>query len=408
MFTAMKRLLIFLLLTQAASAVPFRIQAELSGFPDKYLSVPWTKEAQPAKWEFGRLVYLFDQNGDDLRSGDLVTLGDYDAKTVLTLEGDKPVWAPGGTAQPLTLTQTKGKPQITLQIGKGKYLAGTPTGPVVSDKPFLWTYKRITRGNQAARDLMQEAIKKRGAEKVALYEKAFGMGATDASKELIKIYNLGESGLPADGKKAVEWGLKGAQAGDAETMHTLAFLLPISEGRGWLIKSAELGYLQAQKDLRDYEKIHPKVLPPGYQPPPVYNAPRAQPQSASTNWKYPVGLVMTNQGRNNPGCLDLRIESHNQSDGLYYILARYAGAKPSDWTVQTSPSYYLKQGTIREADLEREFKPSKGARYCSACQASGNKATKQIRNYNVFGTNYYGEWMEYTTCPDCHGTGLNH
>ncbi len=405
----MLRLCLLVLLTQAAFAVPFRIQAELGGFPEKYLSVPWTKEAQPAKWEIGRLVYLFDQNGDDLRSGDVVTLGDYDAKTVLTLQGDQPVWTPGGTAQPLTLAQIKGKPQVTLQIGKGKYLAGTPAGPVVSNKPFPWSYKRITLGNQAARDLMQEAIMKRGAEKVALYEKAFAMGATDAAKQLIKIYNLGESGLPADGKKAVEWGLKGARAGNAETMHTLAFLLPISEGRGWLIKSAELGYLQAQKDLPEYEKIHPKVLPPGYQPPPVYTAPRAQPQpqAPAVNWKYPVGLVMSNQGGSNPGCVDIQVQSHNKSDGLYYVLARYLGAKPNDWTVQTSPSYYLKEGTLREAELDREFKPLKGAHYCSACEASGNKATKQVRHYEIIGTHYHGEWMEYTTCPNCHGTGLN-
>lgn len=403
------RLFLFLLVTQTALAVPFQIQVELGGYPDKYLSVPWAKEAQPAKWEVGRLVYLFDQNGDDLRPGDVVTLGDYGAKTVLTLRGNQPVWTPGGTAQPLTWSPAKGKPQIILQVSKDRYLAGTPAGPVVSNKPFLWSYKRITRGNQAARDLMQEAIMKRGAEKVALYEKAFAMGASDAAGELVKIYNLGESGLPADGKKAVEWGLKGAQAGDARTMHTLAFLLPIGEGRGWLIKSAELGYLQAQKDLPDYEKIHPKVLPPGYQPPPVYTAPRAQPQpqAPALSWKYPVGLVMTNQGRNNPGCVDIQIQSHNKNDGLYYILARYHGAKPSDWTVQTSPSYYLKEGTIREADLEREFKPLKEARYCSACQASGNKATRQVRNYDVFGSQYHGEWTEYSACGNCFGSGLS-
>lgn len=399
--------MLLLLLAEVAYAVPFRIQAELGGFPDKYLSATWTKEAQPAKWELGRLIYLFDQNGDELQTGDVVILGDYDAKTVLTLQGDKPVWAPGGAGQPLTWAPIKGRPQVTLQIGKGKYLAGTPAGPVVSSKPFLWSFKRITRGNQAARDLMQAAIMKRGAEKVALYEKAFAMGATDAAKELVKIYNLGESGLPADGKKAVEWGIKGGQAGDAETMHALAFLLPISEGRGWLIKSAELGYLQAQKDLPDYEKIHSRVLPPGYQPPPVYSAPRAQPQAPALTWKFPVGLVMVNQGRNNPGCVDIQVQSHNQSDGLYYILARYQGARPNDWTVQTSPSYYLKEGTLREADLEREFKPLKGARYCSACEASGNKATRQVRHYDVFGSQYHGEWTEYSTCPKCHGTGLS-
>lgn len=85
-------------------------------------------------------------------------LGDYDAKTVLTLHRENPVWTPGGSAQTLTFTQVKGKPQVILQINKGKYLAGTSATPVVSPQPSLWFYKRVARGNQAARDLMHAAI----------------------------------------------------------------------------------------------------------------------------------------------------------------------------------------------------------------------------------------------------------
>lgn len=192
-------------------------------------------------------------------------------------------------------------------------------------------------------------------------------------------------------------------------MKTLAYFLPPAEGIVWLRKAADLGHFQAQVELPDYEKIHATVLKPGEQVRiGVRSGSPAAPRPASSRpaWKYPVGSILRNVGTSNPGCNDVYVEAHSNADNLYYVVARYGGGQRSDWSVQTSPSRVFKQGTLREEDLDKEFKLVPGARYCKKCQGTGDFILQQIRSGYGGGRFHYGEWKEYTPCKDCAGLGI--
>lgn len=186
-------------------AEPFRVTVQLFAFPNKSLGTPLGlgKEDKPQEWTFSGTVYLYDLNGDDLRSGDLVCIGDYGGERFLEVEGNKLVWRAGKEGQRFAVLKEKtkggqvlkrGQHPVMLQLAKGKFLGGSVEGgPAVVSQPMLWMMSRQTWGTQAARRPFDQAVFGKGGtvtatQKVELLEKAFSMGAIDAALKLTGMY----------------------------------------------------------------------------------------------------------------------------------------------------------------------------------------------------------------------------
>ena len=99
-------------------------------------------------------------------------------------------------------------------------------------------------------------------------------GSADALFELGNIYATGEGGMEKDYTYAFGYYLMSAMKGDKRAQHKLAFAY--LNGRGttqdfesgikWLARSANQGYVIAQKDLADFQSTDPRLvnLPDAY------------------------------------------------------------------------------------------------------------------------------------------------
>jgi ankyrin repeat protein len=99
-----------------------------------------------------------------------------------------------------------------------------------------------------------------GTRAATLLQQAAARGDRDAQSLLGLLYLAG-IGVEADRAAAQRWLRSAAERGNAEAAFVLASLLPPDEARGWLQRSAALGYARAREALRDPQPLLASLRP---------------------------------------------------------------------------------------------------------------------------------------------------
>lgn len=118
--------------------------------------------------------------------------------------------------------------------------------------------------SDASTELLQQADAAlrihQGTRAATLLQQAAARGDRDAQSLLGLLYLAGV-GVEADRAAAQRWLRSAAERGNAEAAFVLASLLPPDEARGWLQRSAALGYARAREALRDPQPLLASLRP---------------------------------------------------------------------------------------------------------------------------------------------------
>lgn len=379
-----------LLLTGSACAEPFKVYLSLKASDGSYIRNGSPKNSQLLTVK-DKYTYtcLLDWNGVELVSGDVVSLWSGSGNQHVTKDPTGPEYhwkdPVAGAADRFTVTKVGAAAGSPIQsgdtirlslVGPKEAFLGVGSGlERICDyggKPeanTAWTVRRVTRGNQAARKLLEDA--RYTADKIRakqMLEQAFKGGASDAAAQIATLYFDGKLGTQ-NLAETYAWYQRGAQAGDPSCTYFASVMLyngrgvtaNRSEAVGLCRKAAELGSGAANEQLKMWEvagsgtAVAAAVAPP----PPTALAP-----------KFAIGSIFLPKLYNS--VLDLQITGFDPQRRLYTVRSRQRGAKKSDWTVQTSPNFGFENGTIAEGGLEAGWTLSPKKSYCTGCGGWGS------------------------------------
>jgi len=229
--------------------------------------------AADATGRFFTYLYVDDWNGVELNDSDELSLRSYDDH-FLHLSGGA-VSATAGAPDRFTIVKLNGNPGDVLQEGdqvvllhsSGQLLLADRSGvlsmtPAKSDYYGVFRLHRYTRGSQATRKQLAEALRIRDYDKqpekaLPLLEAAWAAGAADAAYELGLCYVDGK-GVPKDLSAALPWFRRGAEAGDTGSMLMLATCLQAGNGVA-SDKQAALLWYQRYLALVHMPYVEPRV-----------------------------------------------------------------------------------------------------------------------------------------------------